>query len=93
MNVFGNDLKICGRNPLTGYTRTGYCSLDKYDSGTHIVCAIVTKDFLNFTYKKGNDLTTPRNGFPGLKPGDRWCLCVLRWIEAYNKGRFRLWRP
>ena len=57
-----------------------------YDRGTHIVCAVVTKDFLKFTYSKGNDLITPRNGFPGLKPGDRWCLCVLRWIEAYNNG-------
>ena len=86
MNVLGKKLKLCGLNPLTGYARNGYCNLDMYDRGTHIVCAIVTKDFLEFTYNKGNDLITPRNGFPGLKPGDRWCLCVLRWVEAYNNG-------
>lgn len=86
MNVFGQKLKICGRTPMTGYLRNGYCNIDIYDRGTHIVCAVVTKKFLDFTYSKGNDLITPRNGFPGLKPGDRWCLCVLRWIEAYNNG-------
>jgi len=84
MNVFGKKLKMCGLKPVTGYKRNGYCNLDESDEGTHIVCAVVTKDFLNFTLKKGNDLITPRNGFPGLKVGDRWCLCVFRWIEAYN---------
>lgn len=86
MNVFGKKLKMCGLKPVTGYKRNGYCNLDESDEGTHIVCAVVTKDFLNFTLKKGNDLITPRNGFPGLKVGDRWCLCVFRWIEAYNNG-------
>ena len=86
MNVLGRNLKLCGLNPLTGYERKGYCSLNEHDQGTHIVCAIVTKEFLNFTYNKGNDLISPRNQFPGLKPGDRWCLCVLRWIEAYNNN-------
>ena len=86
MNVLSKKLKLCGLNPLTGYSRNGYCNLDMYDKGTHIVCAVVTKEFLDFTYTKGNDLITPRNGFPGLRPGDRWCLCVLRWIEAYNNG-------
>jgi uncharacterized protein (DUF2237 family) len=86
MNVLGKKLKLCGLNPLTGYDRNGYCSLNMYDTGTHIVCAIVTKKFLDFTYTKGNNLISPRNGFPGLKPGDRWCLCVLRWIEAYKNG-------
>lgn len=85
-NVFGSKLQLCSSNPLTGYTRDGYCKTNKNDYGTHIVCAVVTKDFLEFTYKKGNDLITPRNNFPGLKPGDKWCLCVLRWIEAYNNG-------
>ena len=86
MNVLGTNLKLCGSNPLTGYNRKGYCSLDMYDKGTHLVCAIVTKEFLDFTYNQGNDLISPRNGFPGLNPGDRWCLCVLRWIEAYKNG-------
>ena len=86
MNVLGRKLKLCNLNPLTGYSRNGYCNLDMYDNGTHIVCSIVTTDFLNFTYNKGNDLISPRKGFPGLKPGDRWCLCVLRWIESYNNG-------
>jgi hypothetical protein len=86
MNVLGETLKLCGSNPLTGYHRKGFCSLDINDKGTHIVCAIVTKKFLDFTYTKGNDLISPRDGFPGLKPGDRWCLCVLRWLEAYNNN-------
>ena len=86
MNVLGGKLKLCGLNPLTGYSRNGYCNVDMHDHGTHIVCAIVSKDFLDFTYSRGNDLITSRNGFPGLKPGDRWCLCVLRWIEAYQNG-------
>lgn len=85
-NVFGEPLKICGINPLTGYSRTGFCTLSKEDIGTHIVCAIVDDKFLLFTLSKGNNLITPTNGFPGLKAGDRWCLCVLRWIEAYKNG-------
>ena len=85
-NVLGTQLEVCSLNPLTGFKRDGFCKTDKNDHGTHIVCAIVTKKFLDFTYKKGNDLITPRGNFPGLKPGDRWCLCVIRWIEAYNNG-------
>ena len=85
-NVLGGKLKVCGLDLLTGYSRNGFCNVDKYDRGTHIVCAIVTNNFLKFTYSKGNDLITPRYGFKGLKHGDRWCLCVLRWIEAYNNG-------
>ena len=85
-NIFGEPLKICGKNPLTGYDRTGFCTLSKQDRGTHIVCAIVDNKFLNFTFSKGNDLITPSNNFQGLKSGDRWCLCVLRWLEAYNNG-------
>jgi uncharacterized protein (DUF2237 family) len=85
-NIFGEPLKICGKNPLTGYNRTGFCTLSKQDRGTHIVCAIVDDKFLNFTFSKGNDLITSSNNFQGLKAGDRWCLCVLRWLEAYNNG-------
>jgi hypothetical protein len=85
-NIFVEPLKLCGQDPLTGYNRTGFCSLSNQDTGTHIVCAIVDDKFLKFTLNKGNDLITPVNGFPGLKPGDRWCLCVLRWLEAYQNG-------
>jgi uncharacterized protein (DUF2237 family) len=85
-NIFGEPLKLCGQNPLTGYNRTGFCSLSNQDIGTHIVCAIVDENFLKFTLSKGNDLITRANGFPGLKPGDRWCLCVSRWLEAYQNG-------
>lgn len=86
MNIFGEKIKICGLDPLTGYTRTGFCTLSNQDVGTHIVCAIVDDRFLKFTLSKGNDLITPTNGFHGLKAGDRWCLCVLRWLEAYKNG-------
>ena len=85
-NIFGEPLKLCGQNPLTGYNRTGFCSLSNQDIGTHIVCAIIDDKFLKFTLNRGNDLITPFNGFPGLKSGDRWCLCVLRWLEAYKNG-------
>ena len=84
MNIFGEPLKLCGLNPVTGYNRKGFCNLSKTDTGTHIVCAIVDNKFLKFTLSKGNDLITHVRGFPGLKPGDRWCLCVLRWLEAYQ---------
>ena len=85
-NVYGEKLKLCSKRPLTGYSRDGFCSLDKNDNGTHIVCAVVTEEFLHFTYNQGNDLITPRNGFFGLVPNDRWCLCVFRWIEAYKNN-------
>jgi uncharacterized protein (DUF2237 family) len=86
-NVFGQPLKICkSNNKITGWKRDGYCSNDLEDVGTHIVCARVTTDFLMFSYSKGNDLITTRRGFVGLLDGDRWCLCVMRWIEAYNSG-------
>ena len=85
-NVLGTALKICGLNPITGFERTGYCNLLDNDIGTHIVCAIVTDRFLNFTKSQGNDLISSSGNFPGLKEGDRWCLCVLRWIEAYRSG-------
>ena len=83
-NVFGNEMQPCSSNPLTGYSRNSYCNVDPEDCGKHIVCALVTDKFLKFTLEKGNDLITPRPGFPGLKHGDKWCLCVIRWIEAYG---------
>ena len=85
-NVHGKKLKHCSKRPLTGFLRDGFCHTDENDHGTHIVCAVVTEEFLRFTYNQGNDLITPRAGFPGLIPGDRWCLCVLRWIEAYKNN-------
>ena len=74
-------------DPLTGYNRNGYCTLDSTDSGTHVICALITNEFLQFTRSRGNDLITPRNGFPGLKAGDKWCVCALRWLEAYRAGK------
>jgi uncharacterized protein (DUF2237 family) len=87
LNVFGKSLKKCGcGDKITGYTRDNYCRSILSDVGTHIVCVIVTNEFLKFTYKKGNDLINPSFGFPGLVEGDCWCVCVLRWIEAYKAG-------
>ena len=87
-NVFGEELIVCSENPLTGYFRDGCCRTNEHDIGTHTVCAIVTEEFLKFSLSLGNDLITPRPEyrFPGLKAGDRWCLCVSRWIEAYHAG-------
>lgn len=78
-------LKICSTQPMTGYYRDGYCKNLPDDSGTHVVCAKMTNEFLEFTKSKGNDLITPSSTFPGLKEGDKWCLCALRWDEA-NKA-------
>ena len=88
MNVLGSELKACCFDPITGYMRDGYCRTLAQDSGTHVVCAIVTEEFLHFTRKKGNDLSTPipQWRFPGLKPGDHWCLCISRWLEAERAG-------
>lgn len=87
-NVFGEKLIICSEDPLTGFFRTGCCETDEQDSGTHTVCAIMTEDFLSFSKEMGNDLSTsrPEFQFPGLKSGDRWCLCANRWMEAYHAG-------
>jgi uncharacterized protein (DUF2237 family) len=85
-NLLGRKLKLCSDNPLTGWKRDGYCSTDKNDHGTHIVCARVTNEFLKFTKSRGNDLITSTPYFSGLKEGDKWCLCVSRWIEAYLAG-------
>lgn len=84
LNVLGTALENCSCNPLTGYLRDGFCNTTPDDFGTHVVCAIVTEAFLNYSLSKGNDLITPipHWNFPGLKPGDKWCLCVSRWKEA-----------
>jgi uncharacterized protein (DUF2237 family) len=88
-NVFGEDLMTCSTNPMTGYYRNGCCETGEDDLGTHTVCAVMTADFLSFSREKGNDLSTPRPewNFPGLKPGDKWCLCASRWVEAYRAGK------
>ncbi len=83
-NVFGEPLVPCSFNPLTGFFRDGCCKTNAEDVGTHVVCALMTEEFLEFSAIRGNDLSTPvpEWGFPGLKPGDQWCLCALRWAEA-----------
>ena len=88
LNVFGQPLELCCDNPKTGFYRDGFCNTGSIDLGTHVVCAEMTKEFLDFTKSKGNDLSTPNPiyDFPGLKPGDCWCLCALRWKEAYKAG-------
>ncbi len=85
-NVTGGALALCSTDPLTGWKRDGCCNTDEHDHGTHTVCAEVTEEFLAFSKSVGNDLSTPRGGFPGLKPGDRWCLCAPRWEEARIAG-------
>ena len=87
-NVLGTKLKFCSRDPLTGFFRDGFCNTDEHDFGSHVVCAEITEDFLIFSKSQGNDLSAPRPelNFPGLKEGDRWCLCALRWKEAYDAG-------
>jgi len=87
-NVLGSELKSCCNDPMTGFLRDGFCNTSHIDYGTHVVCAIITDDFLSFTKSKGNDLVTPmpEYEFPGLKKGDRWCLCALRWKAAYEAG-------
>ena len=88
LNVFGQPLELCCDNPKTGFYRDGFCNTGSIDLGTHVVCAEMTKEFLDYTKSKGNDLSTPNPiyDFPGLKPGDSWCLCALRWKEAYEAG-------
>jgi uncharacterized protein (DUF2237 family) len=86
-NVLGEPLASCGASPLTGFYRDGCCNTGAEDLGAHVVCARVTAEFLQFSLDRGNDLVTPRNGFPGLRPGDRWCLCVGRWAEALAAGK------
>lgn len=87
-NVFGEKLEHCCSDPLTGYYRDGFCNTGMNDRGSHVVCAIMTQEFLDFTKSRGNDLCTPVPAyrFPGLKAGDKWCLCALRWREAMAEG-------
>jgi uncharacterized protein (DUF2237 family) len=87
-NVLGQSLQQCGCNPMTGFYRDGFCETGARDLGSHTVCAVMTEEFLTFTKTRGNDLSTPapHYNFPGLKSGDRWCLCVTRWKEAYDAG-------
>lgn len=87
-NVLGRPLETCGTAPLTGFFRDGCCRTGRGDVGLHLVCARVTSEFLQFSRSRGNDLSTPvpELGFPGLSPGDRWCLCVERWREALEAG-------
>lgn len=87
-NVFGEPIMVCSSDPITGFYRNGCCDTGFEDLGTHSVCAVMTKEFLEFSRSKGNDLITPRPAwdFPGLKDGDRWCLCASRWMEAYLAG-------
>lgn len=87
-NVLGRVLQPCGDQPLTGFYRDGCCNTGAEDAGVHTVCARMTNEFLSFSKSRGNDLSTPRPdlGFPGLRPGDRWCLCASRWSEAHEAG-------
>ena len=87
-NVLGGPLSSCSTEPMTGWRRDGCCCEDAGDVGRHLVCAVMTDEFLEFTRSRGNDLSTPNPafGFPGLEPGDRWCLCVERWREALEAG-------
>ena len=87
-NVLGRPLEPCCVDPVTGYFRDGYCRTDEHDHGRHVVCAQITDEFLHYTQARGNDLMTPRPefGFPGLRAGDGWCLCALRWKEAADAG-------
>lgn len=88
-NLFGEELEICSCQPMTGYFRDGYCQSVSSDAGAHIVCAVMTDDFLKFSLSRGNDLITPHPqwGFSGLKEGDSWCLCAMRWKEAFEAGQ------
>ena len=87
-NVYGEPLQVCSLNPTTGFYRSGCCETGAEDVGVHSVCVQVTQEFLAFSKSRGNDLSTPRPefGFPGLAPGDRWCLCAARWQEALEAG-------
>jgi uncharacterized protein (DUF2237 family) len=89
LNVLGTALKPCCENPATGYFRDGFCRTIQQDSGTHIICAVVTQEFLDYTKSRGNDLSTPipHWSFSGLKSGSKWCLCISRWLEAERAGK------
>ena len=89
LNVLGTLLKSCSIDPLTGYFRNGCCETGPSDRGRHIICAVMTDDFLEYSKSQGNDLSTPMPhfNFPGLKAGDQWCLCLERWREAHKAGK------
>ncbi len=88
LNVLGEPLQLCGCEPMTGWYRDGSCRTDGSDLGRHTVCCVVDENFLSYSRAQGNDLSTPapQYGFPGLKPGDHWCVCAGRWLEAYEDG-------
>lgn len=88
-NVFNEPLEVCGKDPITGFFRNGYCDTCEEDYGSHVICVKLTDEFLEFSKSKGNDLSTPAPefGFPGLNSGDKWCLCGSRWKEAYDAGK------
>ena len=88
INVYGEVLQSCSEEPMTGFFRDGCCNTNEEDAGTHVICAKVTQAFLDFSLARGNDLVTPRpeHRFAGLRAGDRWCLCALRWLEAFQAG-------
>jgi uncharacterized protein (DUF2237 family) len=85
-NLLGQPIEPCSLEPRTGWLRTGCCETDDNDVGRHVVCIQATAEFLAFSKARGNDLSTPRPGFPGLRPGDRWCVCAARWQEAFDAG-------
>ncbi len=87
-NVLGTELNSCSVDPMTGFYRDGCCNTGGGDVGVHVVCAVMTNDFLKFSSSRGNDLSTPlpQHGFPGLSEGDQWCLCASRWQEAFDAG-------
>jgi uncharacterized protein (DUF2237 family) len=89
LNVFGEPLRSCSEQPLTGFFRDGACNTCDQDVGSHTVCIQATAEFLEYSRSKGNDLSTPvpEYGFDGVKPGDSWCLCAARWLEAYEDGK------
>jgi hypothetical protein len=90
-NVIGTALRPCSHDPMTGFFRTGCCETGTDDRGLHLVCCLMDERFLAYSREVGNDLSTPRPefGFPGLQPGDRWCVCMQRWLQAYEAG----WAP
>lgn len=89
LNVLGLPLTPCCKDPSTGYFRDGFCRTISQDTGTHSICVLVTQEFLDYSFSSGNDLITPlpQWKFPGLKPGDKWCLCISRWLEAEKVGK------
>lgn len=88
VNVLGTPLEACSKEPLAGFFRDGCCNTNAYDYGSHTICCVMTKAFLQYSRFRGNDLSTPQPdlGFPGLREGDRWCLCAQRWLEAHQLG-------